>query len=126
MTDNFEPMSEPVQTGPLRVVRQDLPHASVLRLDGELDLASAPGLVAAVRAASEARPDVQLILDMRHVAFIDSTGLRSLLECADLTPRPLPLLDPSDPVRRVLELTQMSGRFPVVTDVQPDSLDVLG
>jgi anti-sigma B factor antagonist len=50
----------------------------VLRLDGELDLASVPALEHAVAgvALEEAK---ELVLDLRGLEFIDSTGLRAIL-----------------------------------------------
>ncbi len=55
-------------------------------LTGELDMATASRLEAAV-AAAIARGDRELVLDLRGVTFMDSTGLRALLrarqQCED-------------------------------------------
>jgi anti-anti-sigma factor len=75
------------------------------RLDGELDLATAQDLVSAIRA----RPggDRPLTLDFSRVGFMDSSGLRALLEAA--TGRDegdaLVVLDPTPQVRRVLDIS---------------------
>lgn len=51
---------------------------AVVRLAGELDLATAPEAEAALRqAAAEHR---KVVLDLRRLAFMDSTGLRLTLE----------------------------------------------
>src|SRR5271155_2076315 len=51
---------------------------AVLRLDGELDLASVPTLEHAVENAMlDHAPE--LVLDLRGLEFIDSTGLRAIL-----------------------------------------------
>jgi anti-sigma B factor antagonist len=49
----------------------------VLRLDGELDLASVPTLEHAVEDAP--LDATELVLDLRGLEFIDSTGLRAIL-----------------------------------------------
>jgi anti-sigma B factor antagonist len=49
-----------------------------LVLTGELDMGTAARLEAAVADALEQAPR-QLVLDMRHVSFTDSTGLRAIL-----------------------------------------------
>jgi anti-sigma B factor antagonist len=50
----------------------------VLRLDGELDLASVPTLENAVESAT-LDDTAELVLDLRGLEFIDSTGLRAIL-----------------------------------------------
>jgi anti-sigma B factor antagonist len=50
----------------------------VLRLDGELDLASVPLLESAVQSATLDDP-ATIVLDLRGLEFIDSTGLRAIL-----------------------------------------------
>jgi anti-sigma B factor antagonist len=50
----------------------------VLRLDGELDLASVPTLERAVQDATFERA-AEIVLDLRGLEFIDSTGLRAIL-----------------------------------------------
>jgi anti-sigma B factor antagonist len=50
----------------------------VIRLDGELDMASAPLLQVALEAA-ETDATSALVLDLEHLRFMDSTGLRIIL-----------------------------------------------
>lgn len=52
--------------------------ATTLRLAGELDMATARRLEAAVASALE-REESELTVDLTDVSFTDSTGLRSLL-----------------------------------------------
>ncbi len=47
---------------------------------GDLDLNTEPRIRKALFNALEARPD-QLVIDLRDVTFIDSSGLRVLLSC---------------------------------------------
>lgn len=50
----------------------------ILTLSGDLDLGGAPGLARAVTVAIEANP-TWLVLDLEGITFIDSVGLRQLI-----------------------------------------------
>ncbi len=50
----------------------------VVRLEGELDLASAPLLQEAIESADREASST-LVLDLQELRFIDSTGLRMIL-----------------------------------------------
>ena len=50
----------------------------VLRLQGELDMATAPGLGRTLQTALAAGPST-LALDLRELTFVDSTGIRVLI-----------------------------------------------
>jgi anti-anti-sigma factor len=82
---------------------------AILRLSGELDLIGAARLESCMSDLAGNSPDV-VIIDLRHVSFMDSTGLRSLLRAralgseADWTLRLVP--GPA-PVHKVIELTRM-------------------
>jgi anti-anti-sigma factor len=83
---------------------------------GELDLATAPELSTAVAAHHDARP---LVLDLTAVTFIDSSGVRALIEAdrsrAGSSSR-LVVLAGEGPVRRMLELCGLDGRLGLVND----------
>jgi len=83
---------------------------------GELDLATAPELSAAVAQHNDAR---LLVLDVTAVTFIDSTGVRALIE-ADRSRAGAGLrvavLAGEGPVRRMLDLCGLDGRLALVTD----------
>ena len=81
-----------------------------LQLDGELDIASAPELSAAIARAFDAGARA-VVLNMAGVGFLDSTGVRMLLEAGSLAGRELVLMAPSPAVIRVLDLTCLRGRF---------------
>jgi len=88
----------------------------VLRLEGELDLASAPELR---KRFDEA--DGQLVLDFARVTFIDSAVLKELLRArAELAERGvrLVLAGVPAPVRRLLDLTRTSELFEDAPDVE--------
>ena len=74
----------------------------VLHLAGELDLVSEPTLSSELAKADGRRVTIEL----EELAFMDSTGLRTLLSSAREIPG-LRLKGPLQaPVRRLLELTQ--------------------
>lgn len=104
----------------LRIESRREPGAAVIRLRGELDLAGAPRLAEAVR--DEARDGDPVVLDMSEVTFIDSTGVRTLLDAARAVDVPMALLAPSHRVVRVLELTRLRDRLPELPDLSPASL----
>ncbi len=79
------------------------------RLEGELDMATAGGLTELFLAASGG--DTPLVLDFSGVSFMDSSGLRALLEGAGLPNGggPVVVQDASPQVRRVFEITIPDG-----------------
>ena len=81
----------------------------VLRLDGRLDLVTAPGLRTAVEAEVAAgRPDV--VLDLSAVAFMDSSGLGVLissLKHARQSGGELRIAAAAEQVLTVLKLTKL-------------------
>jgi anti-sigma B factor antagonist len=89
------------------------------RLKGELDMATAGDLSKVLRGASE-RAD-PMVLDLSEVSFMDSSGLRALLEAAGLLEehRPIVLLDPSPQVRNLLDIS-IPGGIPGL-EVRPPS-----
>jgi anti-sigma B factor antagonist len=82
-----------------------------LALEGELDLAAARQMEESLAAAERESP-ARLIVDLGRLAFIDSTGLRLLLQ-ADARAREHGyelLLRPGEPaVQRVFEVTGSLG-----------------
>ena len=80
---------------------------------GELDLASADRLGEEVRNVL-AVGSAQIVLDLRQVDFIDSTGLRMLLSLrndAQRNERALTLVPPTPAARRIFDITGTRGLF---------------
>src|ERR1700754_1516283 len=74
----------------------------VLHLSGELDLVSEPTLTSELNRAN----GQAIVIELEDLAFMDSTGLRTLLSAARELNR-LTLKGPLQaPVQRLLELTQ--------------------
>ena len=80
---------------------------------GELDLASADSLGDQFREVGAAGA-VRIVLDLRQVVFIDSTGLRMLLSLRNDAKRNehgLTLVPPTPAARRIFEITGTHGLF---------------
>lgn len=97
--------------GRLTITAEFSDGLAVLALEGELDLASV-GQVQEQLASAEARSAQRIVVDLDGLAFIDSTGLRTLIE-ADTSARERGAelwLRPGDPsIQRVFELTGTLG-----------------
>jgi anti-anti-sigma factor len=94
---------------------RDEQGASRLTLRGELDLATAVQLE---QALAEAGGDV--LLDLRGLTFMDSTGVRVLLEAAERGVPGLRIIPPQDGDARVtIEVTGIARLLPLVQDGRP-------
>jgi anti-anti-sigma factor len=89
-----------------------------LVVSGELDLASAEELEAHLKQLESSEPDV-LVLDLRKLEFMDSTGLRTVI-AADARARErgarLVVVRAPDEVDRVFRLTRMDQHLEVVDE----------
>ena len=98
----------------LRSERND--DEQVIALAGELDLAGAQRVSQELRRAEAAKVP-RIVLDLSRLDFIDSNGIRLILE-ADARSRTdggtLELIRGPQPVHRVFELTGTSDRLPFV------------
>jgi anti-sigma B factor antagonist len=90
----------------------------VLRLSGELDLATDEDLLIAFRSVSDDGSEV--ILDLSELEFIDSTGIRAFVTIAkEASPRRVVLRSPQRAVRKVINLTRLEGAPGVRVDDAP-------
>jgi anti-sigma B factor antagonist len=87
---------------------QITPTDDGFRLDGELDIATADRLMDLLRTAADS--DDPIVLDFSGVTFMDSSGLRALLQAAlSEDCGPVVVKDPSAQVRRLLEISIPEG-----------------
>lgn len=98
----------------LRLERRDEGGRSVLEVTGELDATTVGRFDRSIEDALDSSPTA-LLLDLRGVSFIDSMGLRSVVQAASrASASSLPLrICPSPPVHRVLELTGLLDVLPL-------------
>lgn len=98
----------------LHVERRD--SAAIVRVSGELDITGADVLETRIRELAGDSPDV-VVIDLRAVSFMDSTGLRSLLRARAFGTEEgwsLKLIRGPESIHRVLELTRMDDVFDFV------------
>jgi anti-sigma B factor antagonist len=96
-------------------------HATVVAVTGELDLATSPALEAELERASSGAERV--ILDLRGVSFMDSTGLSLLVKAqrrAQESNRQLAVVRGGARVQRLLSLTGVAERLTLID--APDEL----
>lgn len=103
--------------GNLDVVTEREGKTLVVRPRGEIDVATVDLLRDAVDAESAAGDE--LMLDLREVAFMDTSGLRYVLELNDRCQRDgcaLRLVRGPSAVQRVFEVSGLEPRLPFVDD----------
>jgi anti-sigma B factor antagonist len=89
-----------------------------LSLFGELDIAAAPRVDGALDEVEGERPS-RIVLDLRGLTFLDSTGLRALIGAdarAREEGRRLTLIQGPDAVQRVFSITGLDDRLEIVDD----------
>lgn len=104
---------------PLEVATEDRGGTPVVQVSGELDLSTCEQVEAALGQAESANPPT-LVLDLSGVSFMDSTGVRTLLQAdsrARRDGRRLLLIAPPEPAARVLRVTLLDRRFEFIGDL---------
>jgi anti-anti-sigma factor len=93
-----------------------------IALTGELDLASAGELEDGLKQLESTGPEL-IVLDLRELQFMDSTGLRAVL-AADARARDrggrLIVVRPPGEVERVLQVTRMDEHLELVDEPPAD------
>jgi anti-sigma B factor antagonist len=110
---------EPTPAFDVAVERRD--ETLVAAPSGELDLATAPLLLAALREHDDYE---RLVIDLRLLSFMDSSGLRLLVAESDRASRAgyeLRIVRGGAEVRRLLRLTRLDEQLPFVDADELDS-----
>jgi anti-sigma B factor antagonist len=101
---------------PLEIVESKRGADAVIRLAGELDIATGSRVIDATRRALRDQP-ARIMVDLNAVEFLDLTGLRTLIHCRRLASGkdcPVILTRPSAKVQQLLELTGLRAVFEIV------------
>lgn len=105
----------------LKITRRNGDDGIVLSLSGEIDMATEDQFHRAARDAVEARPQGRLILDFGRLSFIDSSGLRVLIQAhkaAKNAGGSLSIAAASERIARILHVTAIDTRIPVFPTVE--------
>ena len=103
---------------PLQVESVQDGDRAVLTLIGELDIATVPRLQNAIDAALGVKPR-QLVVDLRRLGFLDSSGLRQVIVLADRAAEEgweLILVRPEKAVLSVFQITRAEENLPFVDE----------
>lgn len=103
-------MADQVENDTLTV---EIAEDGVIVVHGDIDIAGGPVLDEALVRSEQVQP---VVLDLSDVYFIDSSGLRSLLNAsrrARLADSHVVLRAVGAEVRRLLEITGTSGQFTI-------------
>lgn len=91
---------------------------TLLVVEGELDLGSAPRLEEALKQAQDSGPPL-IVVDLRSLEFMDMAGLRVLVAAhqqAERAGRRVVLANVRGAVRRVLELTNVDKALTILDE----------
>jgi anti-anti-sigma factor len=94
--------------------------AHLVTAEGELDLAAAPRLATVLSMAVEG-PERSVVLDLLPVTFIDSTALGAIMQASgncETAGKRMLVVVAEGPVRRLLEITNLTGRFGLYPDLE--------
>lgn len=107
----------PVQFG---LSRRKQSGVNVLHVDGEVDILTAPKLLAELGAIIR-KCDGDIVLDLRDAVFIDSAGLHVLLSAhrrLTRASRGMSVICGDGPIRRVIELARLIETLGVVSTLE--------
>jgi anti-anti-sigma factor len=104
----------PVSPHPFDVTLDDHGRVVVVRVQGEVDTATAPRM-GEVLDAQLAR-DCRVVLDLSSVDFMDLHGLAVLMRAARRDRTRFFVARPAPCVRRLLELIHADGEVPILPD----------
>jgi anti-sigma B factor antagonist len=103
---------------PLQVDAREEDGRVSLTLVGELDIATLPQLRDAIQTALAARPR-RLVIDLRSLGFLDSSGLREFIVLADRAHEEgfeLALVRPVKAVLAIFQITRAEENLPFVDE----------
>jgi anti-sigma B factor antagonist len=105
-----------VSSSPFGVTIEERDGAVHVALSGELDISTAQQLEDDLRRVEAERPEL-IVLDLRDLSFMDSTGLRLLIladQRAKEEGRRLAIGRGNEMIQRVLHLTRLDERLEIV------------
>ena len=104
----------------LEISSNQLPDATVLRPQGEIDLARSPELRTRLKQEVDAKPK-RLVVDLSGVAYMDSSGVATLVEAftrARAAGTKLVLAGLQPKVKSIFTISRLDTVFAIVTTVE--------
>lgn len=102
----------------MEIRRKDQPTYTLLALEGDVDLSTSPQLRKEIlESVGAGRPS--LIVDLKGVTYMDSSGLATLVEALQLTRKGgggLALFGLNERIRRIFELARLTNVFDIHED----------
>jgi len=105
-----------VNSDELPVEAEQRGESVILRPTGEIDLARSPLLRTAIGRAQKSHP-ARLVVDLRDVPYMDSSGVATLVEAMQVARRQsgsLVLCGMQDRVRSIFEIARLDTVFQIV------------
>jgi anti-sigma B factor antagonist len=102
-----------IESPNFRVDVEDDGTLLVLRLHGELDLMSVPTVEETVDRLGGRQA---VVVDLRDLEFMDSSGLRMIIELRNRSDTPVAFVAPGERVGRVLDMTGVRSKLTWVED----------
>jgi anti-anti-sigma factor len=109
---------------PLEIERSRSDGYELLAVEGEIDIATAPRMIAALNEVL-AEIESPLVVDLSNVVFMDSTGLALMMNARRRAVRRrqgFAIVCPPGPVGRVFEIADMMETLRVFPDRESASL----
>lgn len=97
---------------PLTMELREQEGLAVLRLSGELDIATAPQLDARLARVLAERPG-PVVIDLTQLSFLDSTGLACFLKASVQAPDRIAIASPRERITRLFQATGLAERLRV-------------
>jgi anti-sigma B factor antagonist len=94
-----------------------LPAAMVVEVWGEVDLNTAFGITTSVVGAGMDAGPRPVVVDLREVTYLDSSGVRALTQAARTLRQELVVLAPSPVVQRVFRLVEADSFLRIIGDL---------
>lgn len=94
-------------------------QSNILPLDGEIDLHVSPEIAKSLRAMIEGKPR-QLVVDMKNVTYVDSSGLAVLIEGMQNVQKyggKFGLAGVQEDVKHVFDIARLDQVFEIYPDV---------
>jgi anti-sigma B factor antagonist len=105
-----------IEPQPLEIRLERRGDVTFVELFGEFDLAEKQRFESAIAPLASGTDSPGLVIDLRGLTFMDSTGLRCLLEVSEKSRElgfELKVVNGTGPVRRVLSLTGIDSILPM-------------